>query len=66
MIAQSWIRFSDEFSVYLYATVLDVVTEKVGNGLFHEILYADDLVYTSGRHSKEIYESERFVRKKKF
>ena len=31
-------------SPFLFATVIDVVTEKVRKGIFCEILYADDLV----------------------
>ena len=34
-------------SPFLFATVIDVVTEDVRKELFHEILYTDDLVLMS-------------------
>ena len=34
-------------SPLVFAIVVDVVTEKVRNGLMSEMLYADDLVLTS-------------------
>ena len=32
---------------FLFATVINVVTEEVRTGLFHEFLYANDLVLTN-------------------
>ena len=36
-------------SPLVFAVVVDVVTESVGNGLMSAMLYADDLVLTSER-----------------
>ena len=52
--------------MFLFATVINGVTEEVKKGFFDEILYADDLVSYERfyrRHSKEICKLERFIRK---
>ena len=47
MFCESWCTSGIISIIVLSATVIDVVTEKVRKGLFHEILYADHWILMS-------------------
>ena len=51
------VRQGSVLSLFLIATAIDVVTEEIKKELFHEILYANNLVSYEQfyrRHSKKI------------